>query len=369
MRTAKPLLHPLDESSAAFRAVAALCEQWNVLGEGLPSVPPLAPMVLHALLSKDDALVFAAGRDRRHFATFCDARKWKNVTLVKALCAAITHNKLRPVEILFRRCIDVNQQVDGRTPLSLAAEVGNPEIMRQLLRRFPAVGADDSLTYAATNGHFKCAEMLLEAGELAEYKHASEAIWQNDEHLLRLLLSYGVAVNMVLLKEAVDVDSPQLLPILATCVTQTTALKLALQARDGQMVQMLLDTLSDTELQINHVSSGAVTALSLAIQWENVAVVKALLARGANVPAAANAPAAQPQANPFGGPVPAQQFGLGPRGGAPQAAGFLPPQTAGGFRPPQVVPQQQSTPAGRMIASLLAGASLQVAAHVLVAST
>jgi hypothetical protein len=338
MTTIEPPLHPLDESSAAFQVVAALYEHWKVLGEGLPSVPPLAPMVLHALLSKDDALVFAAGRDRRHFETLCDDRKWKNMTLVKALCAAITHNKLRPVEILFRRCIDISDLVDGRTPLSLAAEVGNPEIMRQLLRRFPAVGADESLTYAVTNGHVECAEMLLAAGELADYTHASTAVWRRDERLLRLLLSYGVTVNMNLLKEAVDAGSPQFLPVLAACVTHTTtALKLALLARDGQMVQMLLDTLADTELQINHSSFGAASALSLAIQWENVAVVKALLARGANVPAAGNAPAAQ-------------QRPVGPN--------------AFGGRTTQVVSQPQDTPAGRMIASLLSGASLQVAPHI-----
>jgi hypothetical protein len=329
--TAQALLHPLDESSGSFRAVTALFEQWTTLGERFPNVPPLAPMVLHALLSNDDALVFAAGRDGPHFVSLYDKRIWPNATLVAALCAAITHNRLRPVEVLFHCCIDINGQVNGRTPLSLAAEVGNPQIMRQLLRRFPNVGEDKSLWYAVKNKHLECTEMLLEAGETPEFKHASEAIWDGDKPLLRVLLSYGLAVDMRLLKEAVDAEAPRLLPILAACFTQTTALKTALLAKDGQMVQVLLDTLTDTELLINHVGGGGGgfggggggtdTALSLAIKWQNVAVVRALLARGANVP----------------------------RGG-------------GG-------PQPQDTRAGRKIASLLSGASLQVAPHVLLAGT
>jgi hypothetical protein len=248
---AQSLLHPLDESSAAFLAVSALFERWTTLGEGLPDVPPLAPMVLHALLSKEDALVFAAGRDSPCFVKLLNAQIWPNETLVTALCAAITNNRLRPVEVLFHCCIDINGQVNGRTPLSLAAEVGNPEIMHQLLRRFPTVGEDESLWYAVANKHLECAEMLLEAGETPEPWHADEAIWDDDEPLLRLLLSYGLAVDMSLLKEALYAKAPQLLPILAACVTQTTALKMALLAEDGQMVQMLLDTLSDTELQMS----------------------------------------------------------------------------------------------------------------------
>jgi ankyrin repeat protein len=341
---AQPLLHPLDESNAAFRAVTALFEQWTTLGERLPDVPPLVPMVLHALLSNDDALVFAAGRDSPRFVELYSEKVRPNKTLVTAICAAITHNRPQPVEVLFRGCIDINGQVNGRTPLSIAAEVGNPQIMSQLLRRFPTVGEDHSLWYAVRNKHLECAEMLLEAGESPEPEHVSQAIWGHDKPLLRLVLSYGVAVDMSLLKEALDAEEPQLLRILAASFTHTTALKIALLAKDGQMVQMLLDTLSDTELQINHVgggggggggfrgggfggggagAGGTDTALSLAIQWQNVAVVRALLARGANVPVQPN-------------------------------------QRGGG-------PQPQDTRAGRKIAGLLSGASLQVVPHVLVA--
>jgi hypothetical protein len=90
-----------------------------------------------------------------------------------------------------------------------------------------------------------------------------------------------MAVDMSLLKEALNHDAPQFLPIMAACVTQVT------------------------------------TALTMATLAEHCLSVWAI--------------------NPFGG------------------------------RTTQVAPQPQDTPAGRIVVSLLSGASLQVAPHIFVA--
>jgi ankyrin repeat protein len=112
------------------------------------------------------------------------------------------------------------------------------------------------------------------------------------------------------------------LPIMAQGTTaNTTPLMMAVQAQEGQLVRTLLDTFDDAQLQINYSAPGnVITALCLAIIWENIAVVKALLARGATPP-------------------------------------------------PQAVSNQllaKNTPNLRAIASVLSGASLQVAPHILV---
>jgi hypothetical protein len=122
-------------------------------------------MVLHALTGEDAALVFAAERGGPQFELLYFRRAWPSATSAKALAAAIAYNKLLHVEILFSRCIDVNQPFGGRTPLWLAAEAGNAEVMRHILLRFPAIGAD-VLTTAVTREHSECAELLLEAGAL-----------------------------------------------------------------------------------------------------------------------------------------------------------------------------------------------------------
>jgi ankyrin repeat protein len=287
------LLHPLDETSAPYRAVAALFAQWTlpgVEGYGLPAVPPLVPMVLHALTGIEQALVFAAARGGPQFAVLSRKWAWENTTLVEALCTSISHNHPQHVQTLFRRSIDTNQRFLGHTPLWYAAQLGDPEIMRQLLRRFPVLDAD-ALNVAAANGHSECANMLLKVGAQPLQQHAVMAIGLRNERLLRLLLCYGVKADVAILKEAVDQDALCFLPIIAECITNTTVLMMALEAQDGQMVQVLLETLSDAQLRIDYGvrTTQSDTALSLAVRWGNVAIVQALLFRGATPTAAVRA--------------------------------------------------------------------------------
>jgi hypothetical protein len=271
--TTKLPLHPLDETSVPYRAVALLFQLWELTipVHGLPQLPrPILPMVLHALTGEDAALVFAAERGGPQFESLYFRRVWPSATSAKALAAAITYSKPLHVEILFRQCIDVNQPFGGRTPLWLAAEAGNAEVMRHILLRFPAIGAD-VLTTAVTREHTECAELLLEAGALPLREHAATALGRRNERLLRLLLSYGVAIDATLLKAALDGAAVTFLPIMAQgLTTNTTPLIMAVQAREGQLVRTLLDTFSDAQLQINYVAPGSnVTALWLAMQWEH----------------------------------------------------------------------------------------------------
>jgi ankyrin repeat protein len=287
------LLHPLDETSVPYRAVAALFAQWTlsrVGGYGLPAVPPLVPMVLHALTGIEQALVFAAARGGPQFAVLSRKWTWKNATLVEALCASISHNHAQHVQTLFRRSIDINQRFLGHTPLWYAAQLGNPEIMRQLLCRFPNIDPD-ALNVAVANGHSECADMLLKVGAQPLQQHAVMAVGRRNERLLRLLLCYGVTADVEILKKALDQDALCFLPIIAECITNTTVLMMALEAQDGQMVQALLETLSDAQLRIDYGvrTTQSDTALSLAVRWGNVAVVQALLVRGATPTAAVRA--------------------------------------------------------------------------------
>jgi ankyrin repeat protein len=212
--------------------------------------------------------------------------RWSDETLIRALNAAIAHGRTAHCEMLLRTRVDIEQKSDGQSPLRLAAKVGNPDVMRLLLRRFPKLDGPilhhQPLYTAVEHSHAECVEQLLEAGAEPGHEHLTYAIELGNERVLRSLLCYDVTVDKNILADALTYNKWHLLPMLAGCVTATTtALKLALKAKNGRLLQALLETLSDAQLQINH-QLGGVTALSLAIEWENVAVVKALLARGAN---------------------------------------------------------------------------------------
>jgi ankyrin repeat protein len=289
MAAGRPMLHPLDEGSSEFRAVAALFHHWALSGAkgyGTPAVPPLGPLMLHALIGASDAFVFAAGRGGPQLAALCFDGQWSDDTLIGALNAAIAHGRIAPCEMLLRTRVDIDQNRDGQSPLRLAAKIGSPDVMRLLLRRFPKLDGPIlhhlPLCTAVEYSHAECVEQLLEAGAEPGHEHVTSAIELGNERVLRSLLCYGVKVDKSILADALTYNKWHFLPMLAECVTNTTtALKLALQAKDGQMLQALLETLSDAQLQINHQHAGT-TALTYAIEWGNVAVVKALLARGAN---------------------------------------------------------------------------------------
>jgi hypothetical protein len=78
MQTAQPL-HPTMENTCTFRGVAVLCDL-------LTALPPLAPMVLHALTPIDDALMFAAGRGSPLFdRLLTGTQRWRAVVSINAV--------------------------------------------------------------------------------------------------------------------------------------------------------------------------------------------------------------------------------------------------------------------------------------------
>ncbi|XP_076640389.1 myotrophin homolog isoform X1 [Colletes latitarsis] len=65
--------------------------------------------------------------------------------------------------------IDVNQMIDGRTPLHYAADYGQSEVIRYLLEKGANVNATDkhgitTLLAAIWEGHTNCVKLLLEKG-------------------------------------------------------------------------------------------------------------------------------------------------------------------------------------------------------------
>jgi hypothetical protein len=111
MAAARPLLHPLGESSNEFQAVAALCHHWELSGAkgyGMPVVPPLGPLMSHALRGTRDAIFFAAGRGGPQLAAPCFDGQWRDETLIRALNAAIAHGRIAQCEMLLRTRVDMN---------------------------------------------------------------------------------------------------------------------------------------------------------------------------------------------------------------------------------------------------------------------
>ncbi|XP_058793336.1 myotrophin-like [Phymastichus coffea] len=65
--------------------------------------------------------------------------------------------------------IDVNQMIDGRTPLHYAADYGQTEVLRYLMDKGADLNATDKhgitvLLAAIWEGHTNCVKLLLEKG-------------------------------------------------------------------------------------------------------------------------------------------------------------------------------------------------------------
>ncbi|XP_015510788.1 myotrophin isoform X1 [Neodiprion pinetum] len=65
--------------------------------------------------------------------------------------------------------IDVNQMIDGRTPLHYAADYGQGDVLRYLLEKGADANATDkhgitTLLAAIWEGHTNCVKLLLERG-------------------------------------------------------------------------------------------------------------------------------------------------------------------------------------------------------------
>jgi ankyrin repeat protein len=291
---AEGIQHPASEPS--FSSVAALWYLLASVDDGdeypcAPVPPPLAPLMLHAVSEPQGMLVFAAGRGSPIFEKMWRRGvPWSQATTVEALRMAILHKKYASFEILLSRPLQIDNPNDRHAPtlLQLAAAAGSAGMLRQLLARFPEVDRisvqEDrtALDLAVRNGHSECIELLLRAGAEPMKLYLQMAIQRCDARLLCLLLSFGAHVDVDILQLAVQLSWWEYLPLLASCTPRTgeTALMLALQAKDVLLVQVLLEKLSDAELEINYTFRNK-TALSLAVRWKNVSLVQALLARGA----------------------------------------------------------------------------------------
>ncbi|KAF7994848.1 hypothetical protein HCN44_004320 [Aphidius gifuensis] len=72
-------------------------------------------------------------------------------------------------DIVENKNIDVNQMIDGRTPLHYAADYGQNEVVRYLLDKGANANATDkhgitTLLAAIWEGHTNCVKLLLEKG-------------------------------------------------------------------------------------------------------------------------------------------------------------------------------------------------------------
>ncbi|KAL7299255.1 myotrophin-like [Trichogramma pretiosum] len=78
-------------------------------------------------------------------------------------------------DIIEKKNIDVNQTIDGRTPLHYAADYGQSEVVRYLLDKGADANATDkhgitTLLAAIWEGHTNCVRLLLEKGASATGK-------------------------------------------------------------------------------------------------------------------------------------------------------------------------------------------------------
>ncbi|XP_043596537.1 myotrophin-like [Bombus pyrosoma] len=76
-------------------------------------------------------------------------------------------------DIVEKKNIDVNEMIDGRTPLHYAADYGQSEVVRYLLEKGANANVTDkhgitALLAAIWEGHTNCVKLLLEKGARAD---------------------------------------------------------------------------------------------------------------------------------------------------------------------------------------------------------
>jgi uncharacterized protein len=204
-----------------------------------------------------------------------------------ALVKAVNTGDLQGVRSLIKSGTDVNAKSgDGSTPLLWAAHASNLDIARALIAAKAAVDTPNDfgvtpLLAASRNGDSAMVELLLRAGADPKRSHP-----EGETPLLGAARAGSVPTVRLLLARGVDVNH-------AEKFQQTTALMWAAAEGHLDVVDLLLEAGADPNRQ-GHVTSlgtrhnadhptGGFTALMFAARNGNEAMVRKLLARGANI--------------------------------------------------------------------------------------
>jgi len=203
------------------------------------------------------------------------------------LVKAVNTGDVQAVRALIKSGTDVNAKSgDGSTPLLWAAHASNLEIARALVAAKAAVDAANDfgvtpLLEASRNGDAPMVDLLLRAGADPKRTHP-----EGETPLLSAARSGNVPTVRLLLARGVDVNA-------AEKFQQTTPLMWAAAEGHLEVVDLLLEAGADPNRQ-GHVTSlatrhnadhptGGFTALMFAARNGNEAMVRKLLARGANI--------------------------------------------------------------------------------------
>src|SRR5687768_14003305 len=203
------------------------------------------------------------------------------------LAKAVKAGDLRAVRGLVASGADVNAKSgDGSTPLLWAAHGSNVEIARTLIAAKAAVDVANDygvtpLLQASRTGDAAMVDLLLRSGASPARAHP-----EGETALMAAARSGSVPAVRLLVARGVDVNS-------AEKVQQTTALMWAAAERHLDVVDLLIEAGADVNRQA-HVTSltkrhnadhptGGFTALMWAARNGDDAMVRKLLARGANI--------------------------------------------------------------------------------------
>jgi ankyrin repeat protein len=189
------------------------------------------------------------------------------------LLGAIDADDLEYIRLLVDQGADVNQKINSYTPLMIACEQGNLEIVEYLLSKKADINAIDKegkntpLIYAAANGHPKVVELLI--------KHNANINIKNFCGLTALdlaVVSNNIEVQAVL--HAYNALQGDLVNIISK-----EALLQAVKAGNYEFVNIAIKNKKDIEIK-DHVGS---TLLIHAAESGYVNIVELLIKSGANL--------------------------------------------------------------------------------------
>uniref|UniRef100_A0A7S0WJH8 Uncharacterized protein n=1 Tax=Pyramimonas obovata TaxID=1411642 RepID=A0A7S0WJH8_9CHLO len=173
--------------------------------------------------------------------------------------------------------VDLRVGPDGPTPLHLAAERGELEMVRSLLEAKPpaevdavdAVGDKDTpLMRAAGNGHTEVVELMVQHGAAVDLED-----WEGSTALIKAALSGSAANVRLLLEWGAKVDH---------CTSdRSTALMRAVERAEADMEVVV--ELIKARADVNRQNHEGISALMLAAMHGEPTIAEALLRRGAEV--------------------------------------------------------------------------------------